>query len=77
MGLKGSHFLWTKNLQNLGPRVRRVRGLQAFRNQELCQEKKKIDKHLPPVQNITHTCNKVLLSISFYPFSYGMTKPFI
>ena len=51
--------------------------LQAFTNRELCQDKKKCNKCLPPVQSITHLCNKFLLSVSFYQVSYGTNKPFI
>ena len=69
-------FFWGNNLQNLGCRVK-ISIFYKLLQTENYVKRKKCDKHLPPVQSITHLCNKFLLSISFYQISYGTTKPFI
>ena len=69
-------FWGANNLQNLGFRVRISIYYKLLQTKNYVK-RKKCDKHLPPVQSITHLCNKFLLSISFYQISYGTTKPFI
>ena len=50
-------FFWAKNFQNLGWRVKISVFYKLLETKNYVKRKKR-DKHLRPVQSITHLCNK-------------------